>query len=173
MVFASSPVLSDNRFAARPVGAQSATRTCLAIRIFRIELTRVVLPTPGPPVITTTLLERAVRTASRWLAANCRPVRRSTHGIALAASMGGQDGLADTENPQSFGNGLLGPVKARQEDTATAIQQVSHDLCRPPAPAPMPLRSSRRRPRAACWSRLVSSSTGRPQCPSLIASASA
>ena len=36
-----------------------------------------------------------MRTASRWLAANCRPVRRSTHGIALAASMGGQDGLAD------------------------------------------------------------------------------
>ena len=60
MVFASSPVLSDNRFAARPVGAQSATRTCLAIRIFRIELTSVVLPTPGPPVITTTLLESAV-----------------------------------------------------------------------------------------------------------------
>ena len=27
MVFASSPVLSDNRLAARPVGAQSATRT--------------------------------------------------------------------------------------------------------------------------------------------------
>src|ERR1700744_4847371 len=51
MVFASSPVLSDNRFDARPVGAQSATRTCLAIRIFRIELTRVVLPTPGPPVL--------------------------------------------------------------------------------------------------------------------------
>jgi hypothetical protein len=96
MVFASSPVLSDNRFAARPVGAQSATRTCLAIKIFRIELTRVVLPTPGPPVITTTLLESAVLTASRWLAANCKPVRRSTHGIALAASMYGQDGLTDT-----------------------------------------------------------------------------
>ena len=96
MVFASSPVLSDNRFAARPVGAQSATRTCLAIKIFRIELTRVVLPTPGPPVMTTTLLESAVLTASRWLAANCKPVRRSTHGIALAASMYGQDGLTDT-----------------------------------------------------------------------------
>ena len=83
MVFASSPVLSDSRLAALPVGAQSATRTCLAIRIFRIELTRVVLPTPGPPVITSTLLERAIRTASRWLAASCRPVRRSTQGNRL------------------------------------------------------------------------------------------
>src|SRR6202046_2106151 len=95
MVFASSPVLSDNRLAARPVGAQSATRAYLAIRLFSIELTRVVLPTPGPPVITSTLLERAIRTASRWLAASCRPVRRSTQGIALAASVGGQAGSAD------------------------------------------------------------------------------
>ena len=45
IVFASKPVLSDNRLAARPVGAHSATRTCLAISTFRIELTRVVFPT--------------------------------------------------------------------------------------------------------------------------------
>jgi exodeoxyribonuclease V alpha subunit len=51
MVFASRPVLSDKRFAARPVGAQSAIETALAIRIFSTELTRVVLPTPGPPVM--------------------------------------------------------------------------------------------------------------------------
>src|SRR6476659_9034409 len=84
--------LSESRLAARPVGAHSATRTCLAITIFRIEFTRVVLPTPGPPVITSALLASASRTASRWLSASCRPVRRSTQGIALAASMGGQDG---------------------------------------------------------------------------------
>jgi hypothetical protein len=40
------------------------------------------------PRATTTLLESAVLTASRWLAADCRPVRRSTHGIAIAASSG-------------------------------------------------------------------------------------
>src|ERR1700704_4920367 len=94
MVFASSPVLSGNRLAARPVGAHSATRTCLAISTFKIELTRVVLPTPGPPVIT--LLDRAIRAASRWLAASCRPVRCSTHGIALVVSIDGQDGPTDT-----------------------------------------------------------------------------
>ena len=173
MVFASSPVLSDNRLAARPVGAQSATRTCLAIRIFRIELTSVVLPTPGPPVITSTLLERAVRTASRWLAASCRPVRRSTHGIALAASIGGQGGPADSENPQSFGDGLLGPVQAREEHAATAFQQVGHDI------AGLQLQRQRRRDQVVgniqqpARSSAVSSSTGRPQCPSFIASASA
>ena len=44
--------------------------------------------------------------------------------------MGGQDGLADTNDPQALGNDLFGPVKARQEDTARAIQEVSHDLSR-------------------------------------------
>ena len=55
MVLASTPVASVMRFAARPVGAQSSSRTPLAARILRIELTIVVLPTPGPPVITSAL----------------------------------------------------------------------------------------------------------------------
>src|SRR5262245_56105697 len=93
MVLASRPVLSDSRLAARPVGAHSATWTCLAIRIFRTELINVVLPTPGPPVITSTLLERALVTALRWLSASVRPVRRSTQGKALATSIGGQGGV--------------------------------------------------------------------------------
>jgi len=37
MVLASSPVLSDRRFAARPVGAQTAMATALASRIFSSE----------------------------------------------------------------------------------------------------------------------------------------
>ena len=65
MVFASQAVLSDSRFAARPVGAARATFTPLTTRIFRIELTRVVLPTPGPPVMTRTFDRSASRTASR------------------------------------------------------------------------------------------------------------
>jgi hypothetical protein len=40
-------VLSARRFAARPVGAHSATSTDLARRILSSELTSVVLPTPG------------------------------------------------------------------------------------------------------------------------------
>ena len=64
MVFASTPVASVMRFAARPVGAQSNSDTPLAARILRIELTIVVLPTPGPPVITSTFAVSARRIAA-------------------------------------------------------------------------------------------------------------
>jgi len=70
IVLASRPVLSDSRFAARPVGAQSSIPTVLASRIFSSELTSVVLPTPGPPVITSTLAPSATRMASFWLSAS-------------------------------------------------------------------------------------------------------
>jgi hypothetical protein len=39
-----------------------------------IELTIVVLPTPGPPVMTRTLATSASRIASAWLSASFRPV---------------------------------------------------------------------------------------------------
>ena len=52
-----------------------------------------VLPTPGPPVITRTLEVRATRTADRWLSASDRFVRYTTQGIALSASIDGQGGL--------------------------------------------------------------------------------
>ena len=51
------------RLAARPVGAQSRSLTPLAARMRRIELTMVVLPTPGPPVMTSTFDSRASRIA--------------------------------------------------------------------------------------------------------------
>jgi hypothetical protein len=65
IVFASTPVASVMRFAARPVGAQRSNRTPLAARILRIELTMVVLPTPGPPVITRAFAISAKRIAAR------------------------------------------------------------------------------------------------------------
>ena len=58
------PVASFIRLAARPVGAQSNSRTPLAARILRIELTIVVLPTPGPPVITSAFAISAKRIAA-------------------------------------------------------------------------------------------------------------
>jgi hypothetical protein len=45
------PVASERRLAARPVGAHSRHRTILARRMSRLALTRVVLPTPVPPVM--------------------------------------------------------------------------------------------------------------------------
>ena len=89
MVFASKPVVSVSRFAARPVGAHSKHFTPLARRIIRIEFTSVVLPTPGPPVMTTTRFPKTVFSASRWLGASVLPVRRSHHATALSKSIGG------------------------------------------------------------------------------------
>ena len=79
-----------HRFAARPVGAQSSSVTAFAARICRIELTMVVLPTPGPPVITMTFEHSARRIASTWLKARVRLVFFSIQGSALSASMSGQ-----------------------------------------------------------------------------------
>ena len=90
---ASNPVASVIRLAARPVGAQSSRVTPLASRMRRMALTMVVLPTPGPPVMTMALEFRVRRTASAWLAANDRPVLPSTQGNALPASMFGQGSL--------------------------------------------------------------------------------
>ena len=92
IVFASNPVASLIRLAARPVGAQSRMSTSFADRMRRMELTMVVLPTPGPPVITETFEASAVRTASAWPGARARPVLCSTQGSALSGSIRGHEG---------------------------------------------------------------------------------
>ena len=89
IVFASKPVVSVSRFAARPVGAHSRHFTPLARRIIRMEFTSVVLPTPGPPVMTTTRFARTVFSASRWLGASVLPVCCSHHATAFSKSIGG------------------------------------------------------------------------------------
>ena len=93
IVFASNPVASLIRLAARPVGAHSRISTPLADRMRRIELTIVVLPTPGPPVMTETFEESAARTASAWPGARASPVLPSTQGRALPGSMSGHGRL--------------------------------------------------------------------------------
>jgi hypothetical protein len=64
----------ERRLAALPVGAQSRHRTFLARRINRMALTKVVLPTPRPPVMTKARLDRASLSASRWPGASSLPV---------------------------------------------------------------------------------------------------
>ena len=95
MVLASMPVASVMRLAARPVGAQRRSFVPLAERMRRIEFTMVVLPTPGPPVMTSTLERSARRMASTWLAASVSPVRPSIQGSALSASISGQGTAPD------------------------------------------------------------------------------
>ena len=88
MVLASNPVASVMRFAARPVGAQSSRLTFpLPTESRRIELTMVVLPTPGPPVMTRTFDIRASRIAVIWLSASDRPVFCSIQGNAFSGSI--------------------------------------------------------------------------------------
>ena len=54
------------------------------------------LADPGPAGDHQHLAGQSSPDGLRWLAASCRPVRRSTHGIAVAASIGGQGGPADS-----------------------------------------------------------------------------
>ena len=66
MVLASMPDSSAMRLAARPVGAHSRMRSFFAASTFTSERTSVVLPTPGPPVMTSTLFWNAPKKASFW-----------------------------------------------------------------------------------------------------------
>ena len=127
MVLASKPVASVMRLAARPVGAQSDRLTPLAARMRKIELTMVVLPTPGPPVMTSTLDSRARRIAAIWLSASDKPVFCSIHGSALSGSMQGQGSVPLTKPQYPLGNHLLGPVQAGQKDAGSLADRVGDD----------------------------------------------
>ena len=84
---------------ARPVGAQSVTATDLAPRILRIELTKVVLPTPGPPVTTSTWVASAGLIAERRPGARTTLSFFSTHAVARSASIAGH-GLPAVPNAE-------------------------------------------------------------------------
>ena len=90
MVLASRPVASDMRFAARPVGAHRATRAPRASRMRMMAFTSVVLPVPGPPVMTSSLSRAAFSTASFWTGERVMPAfasktRDSSSGPCVAA----------------------------------------------------------------------------------------
>jgi hypothetical protein len=100
--------VSVMRLAARPVGAHSRRLVPFAARILRIALTIVVLPTPGPPVMTSTLAVRASRMAATWLSARAKPMRVSTQGGAQAWQRG--DGPAQE---RGLGSGRAVTVRVR------------------------------------------------------------
>jgi hypothetical protein len=126
MVFASRPVVSDSRFAARPVGAQRAIATVLASRILCSELTSVVLPTPGPPVITSTFEPSAARMASLWLSASANLVRFSTQGIAFSASIDGQGGVPAVSARSFFGNLSFRAVQTGKKHAAPPVEIIGY-----------------------------------------------
>ena len=85
MVFASTPVSSDMRFAARPVGAARNTVSPFSINMRIIAFSVVVLPVPGPPVKIKRPFSSAARIASFCNSAYSMPSVRSIS--ALSRSM--------------------------------------------------------------------------------------
>ena len=67
MVFASIPVASDRRFAARPVGAASRILAPASRNAVIMPSVVVVFPVPGPPVRIRTLCCTADRIACCWI----------------------------------------------------------------------------------------------------------
>ena len=104
-----------------------------------------VLPTPGPPVITSALLPSASRSASPWLGANAR----SRSAIACSAryslarkTQGSPPRLSATTSPASSSSPSA--PRTRLGSTVSSV-----------------------------LARVSSSATGRPQCPCPVASARA
>ncbi|GJE43579.1 hypothetical protein AEGHOMDF_2758 [Methylobacterium soli] len=93
MVLAASPVCSVMRLAARPVEAASSTCTPFAFRMRSTESRVLVLPTPGPPVMTQSFEPSISRTASTCEGESVLPVFCSTQGRALSRSISGQGGV--------------------------------------------------------------------------------
>ena len=69
MVLASRPVASPMRLAARPVGAHRAYSVPISSKRVITKRKMVVLPVPGPPVITNAPAFNANSTAWRWAGA--------------------------------------------------------------------------------------------------------
>ncbi len=89
MVLAVLSVISAMRLAALPVGAANTHLSPLAVKISRMLRTRVVLPTPGPPVTTSIFCWHACRIASCCLAASLIPNFPSTQAMAFSTSITG------------------------------------------------------------------------------------
>ena len=174
MVLASRPVASVMRLAARPVGAHSRSLTSLAARMRRIALTMVVLPTPGPPVMTSTLDASASRTAGLLAFGEGKSDPFLDPGQSpCLASIQGQGSVPFASRISRSAIGLLGPMQAGQKYAGRFADTVGDDraLCqfeikgRARSAPPGPQAASRRAAR--------SSSVGKPQWPSSIASVSA
>ena len=116
MVLAGRPVASSMRLAARPVGAQSRMRSPTPSRIRTMALMIVVLPVPGPPVITSACPVSARVTAARCGSASAiphSPSKRLQLGLDVEAR-GGVPGGED--HPEQLGGGGLVRVEAREID---------------------------------------------------------
>ena len=150
----------------------NATDTAFARRIFSSELTKVVLPTPGPPVITSTLLTSARLSAARWLAARDTLSFFSTHAIARSASMVDHDGgsLASARNRCAMMRSARHRCARKMQRRSPISSAVKNPLA---TSATTASRSVSEGISSSFSARATSSSSGKAQWPSATASVSA
>ena len=89
MVEAFSPVTSVSRFAARPVGAASRQASCICPSRDNIPFNIVVLPVPGPPVISSSPEVAASRMARVCSSEYSMPLSSATLRIMRSKPLGG------------------------------------------------------------------------------------
>src|ERR1700730_7554153 len=126
MVLAPNPVLSAKRFAARPVGAHSATVTDFAHRILRMEFTRVVLPTPGPTGHDQQLVGERQRDRRPLTHRKCHPeFLLDPSDSALGIDHWPWRPLMD-KRLEPVGDESFSAPEIRQKNTAARVDQVCH-----------------------------------------------
>ncbi len=170
MVFASLPVASASRFAARPVGAHSSTRRCRRPSASTMARTSVVLPVPGPPVITSNRLVHAASTASRWRVESVMPVMgsapsvtaRAPSSVTAAAARRATIAAAACSGPARRGSAASGRPSTTSSAIAPREARVSTAATHLASAAPVSFAQAPARRSRACQ-----------RCPSSAAAASA
>ena len=172
MVFASRPVCSVMRLAARPVGAASSTPAPAASSMRRSASSVLVLPTPGPPVITATLALSSVAAAARCEGESGRPVSASTVASAAPASISSQGRGASSRAISRSAIADSAACRPRRNRWGTsAIVSITTDS--PPISSTRAVRSRLASTASNAAARATRSGTGRAQWPSSIAAWSA
>ncbi len=130
MVFASRPVVSESRLAARPVGAQRATRTPLARSTARIDVHERRLADAGSAGDDEELGSRgqAQRLGLHGRERHAQPLL-GPGDCALDVDRGPRDG-ARSKRAHAQGNLPLGCVEPGQEDGRLAVDGVGHHRAR-------------------------------------------
>ena len=89
----------------------------------------VVLPTPGPPVMTSALLVSASRIASRWLSASVEPAALLDPGDGFQRIDRRPGKLAAGDPEHAVGDGLLGAMEAGKERAVRLAGRVGDHNC--------------------------------------------
>ena len=89
-MLAAAPEASAKRWAARPVGEARQRRARLALTMSTTARRIVVLPVPGPPVMTETFAPKVFFSAAACCSASSKPTRDWAHSIAASTLIDGR-----------------------------------------------------------------------------------